>query len=206
MTGSKANRVYGFVQYRIESILNIGDTGAQKAILANMRRGIGHTPGELPELWGVFLGDLSEDLYGKGEEPNAVEWAVYTALTLFAMHQQGHDPAAEPMHRKKVGFGAAMAQLVCSKEEMERVRRKFNMVATASDIEEAAWHIKSAVQLLRGKNIPLDYAALASDLYRFQYPDSRERVQLEWGRDFYRQSNRLDNQTKADSKEDQNHA
>ncbi len=201
MAESKASRVYGFVKYRIESILNTGDSGAQKAVLANMRRGIGQKPGAVPELWGVFLGGFPEDLYGKGQEPNAAEWAVYTALTLFAMHQQGHDPSAEPMHREKTGFGAAMAQLAHGKDDEERVRRKFNMAATASDIEEAAWHIKSAIQLLRAEGIPLDYAALARDLYRFQYPDSRESVQLEWGRDFYRQ---LYNQTKPDSKEDQN--
>lgn len=201
MAENKANRVYGFVKYRIDGILSIKDTGAQKAVLANLRRGIGHKPGELPALWGVFLGGLSEDLYGKKEEPNAVEWAVYSALTLFAMHQQGHDPAVEPMHRKKTGFGAAMARLVHNKDDEDRVRRKFNMAATASDMEEESWHIKSAVQLLRTEGIPLDYAALARDLYRFQYPDSRESVQLEWGRDFYRQ---LDKQTKPDSKEDQN--
>ena len=34
----------------------------QKAALATMRKGIGHAPGELPELWGEFLLDLPEEM------------------------------------------------------------------------------------------------------------------------------------------------
>ena len=208
MAETNANRVYYFVKNRIDRILSIGNPGEQKAVLANLRRGLGHRPGEIPELMTIFLEDLPKDLYRKRQrwceeetEPTEEEWAVYTALTLFAMHQQSHDLLTEPMHREKAGFGAAMAQLAHSKDDEERVRRKFNMAATAADIEEVAWHIKSAIQLLRAEDIPLDYAALARDLYRFQFPDSLESVQLEWGRDFYRQ---LYYQNKSDSKEDQN--
>ena len=216
MAETNANRVYNFVKNRVDRILSISNPGEQKATLANLRRGLGHKPGEIPELMAIFLEDLPKDLYGKRQrwceevtEPNAAEWAIYISLTLFAMHQQGHKIEKELMHQENISFGKAMAKLVHGENEKEkdkvlkRIRRKFNMTATAADIEEVAWHIKSAVQLLSAedKGIPLDYAMLARDLYRFQSPDSRESVQLEWGRDFYRQ---LDIQDKPDSKEDQN--
>ena len=216
MAETNAKRVYDFVKDRIDRILSIGNPGEQKAVLANLRRGLGHKPGEIPELMDIFLEGLPKDLYEKKQslcveetEPTEAEWAIYTALTLFAMHQQRHKIEKELMHQENIGFGEAMAKLVHGENEKEkckvlkRIRRKFNMAATAADIEEVAWHIKSAVQLLSAedKGIPLDYAMLARDLYRFQSPDSRESVQLEWGRDFYRQ---LDKQDKPDSKEDQN--
>ena len=62
----------------------------RRAELAKLRRGIGHVPGELPELWGSFLLEMPESFQGRSA-PSAAEWAVYLALTLYAMHQQGND-------------------------------------------------------------------------------------------------------------------
>ena len=59
-------------------------------ILAELRRGIGKIPGEVPQLWGYFLDSMPEEFYGDNE-PSRAEWAVYTSLTLFALHQQGKD-------------------------------------------------------------------------------------------------------------------
>ena len=62
----------------------------RRAELAKLRRGIGHAPGELPELWGCFLLGMPESFQGRSA-PSAAEWAVYLALTLYAVHQQGND-------------------------------------------------------------------------------------------------------------------
>ena len=61
----------------------------RRAELAKLRRGIGHAPGELPELWEVFCWNAGE-LSGP-QWPLRAEWAVYLALTLYALHQQGND-------------------------------------------------------------------------------------------------------------------
>ena len=99
---------------KIRRILEMKNDGQRKAILANLRRGAGRVPGELPELWGEFLGDLPEELYGSKRGPSRAEWAVYTALTLFALHQQGHDPTQERerMNQENVGLGAAAAKIL----------------------------------------------------------------------------------------------
>ena len=34
----------------------------QKAALANLRRGVGAAPGEMPELWGFFLEELPPEM------------------------------------------------------------------------------------------------------------------------------------------------
>ena len=62
----------------------------QKAILANLRRGVGHAPGDQPELWGVFLQDFPPELESQDGVPTRAEWATYLALTFYALHQQGH--------------------------------------------------------------------------------------------------------------------
>ena len=69
----------------------------RRARLAELRRGVGHQPGDLPALWGSFLQELPKELWGRetaaGEcrEPSEAEWAVYLALTLYALHQQGEE-------------------------------------------------------------------------------------------------------------------
>ena len=37
----------------------------RRAELAKLRRGIGHVPGELPELWGSFLLEMPESFQGR---------------------------------------------------------------------------------------------------------------------------------------------
>ena len=79
----------------------------RRAELAKLRRGIGHAPGELPELWGSFLLGMPESFQGRSA-PSAAEWAVYLALTLYAMHQQGND---RPMNCPGNTLGRAVRQL-----------------------------------------------------------------------------------------------
>lgn len=60
----------------------------QAQVLAQLRRGIGHTLGDIPQLWRFFLGDLPEEMLGE-TEPSRAEWAIYAALTLFALPPAG---------------------------------------------------------------------------------------------------------------------
>ena len=180
---------------KIQSILEMANDGSRKAILANLRRGAGRDPGELPELWGEFLENLPETLYGSERGPSRAEWAIYTALTLFALHQQGHDPKQERerMHQEKIGLGAAAAKIALADgaedkdSAMERVRRRFNIAVTADSMEKLSWHLRGLVQLMSDKSIGMDYGKLAADLYRYQFPAMRNKVRLEWGQDFYRE-------------------
>ena len=161
------------------------DLGSSKAQLAQLRRGVGKRPGELPELWGIFLRNMPEELMGKEGRPSYAEWAIYTALTLFALHQQGH---SEPMHAEgeENRLGRAVKKLAHGEEEEENVRRKFSITARSDDMEELSYHLKTLVRMLGSNDIKLDYEDLAKDLYRFQFENDADQVRLKWGQDFYR--------------------
>lgn len=152
--------------------------------LAELRRGIGKAPGEIPQLWGYYLESMPEEFYGD-DEPSRAEWAVYIALTLFALHQQGKDTQTNSMYKEGQSFGKAISCLVHGANDQERVLRRFNTIATASSVEELFHYMRSAVQLLRGESIGLDYAKLAADIYCFQFPELMSNVRLRWGQDFY---------------------
>ena len=158
----------------------------RRAELAKLRRGIGHAPGELPELWGSFLLGMPESFQGCSA-PSAAEWAVYLALTLYAMHQQGND---RPMNCPGNTLGRAVRQLAernsAGQDWTEAsVLRRFNALATADSMPEVSHHLRGMIQLLRREGIPLDYPQLAEDLYQYQFVDGAPNVRLRWGRDLY---------------------
>ena len=197
VSAAQVREITGKKLYRI---LSMGNSGEQKAILANLRRGAGHAPGDMPELWGVLLGEIPEEMMSRSGKASRAEWAIYTAMTLFAVHQQGKDSTSDPMHKKDCCFGSSVAKLIHTEDETERVLRRFNIAVTADDIAEAAQHLRGLIQLLQRESIPLDYSALAADLYMFQFPEYRSEVRLRWGQDFYREKNKLYSNESEDNK------
>ena len=171
---STVEELKAFTEKKLEAILMSPSENRVRASLARLRHGVGHAPGELPELWGEFLLELPENLMGHGE-PSAAEWAIYIALTMFALHQQGKDRKASPMHRRGNSLGTAARCLIENEEDRERVARRFYPIAVASDMSALSHHLRSLISLLRAEDIPLDYVRLAADLYYFQNPKTADR-------------------------------
>lgn len=179
---SRKQQVYGYVARRVEWLLKQRESGGGKAELAELRRGVGHAPGEMPRLWGMFLENLPEEMMSASGIPTRAEWAIYAALTLFALHQQGQGHA---MHQKEVCLGEAAARLMETPEDRERIWRRLNVVAESEDMASVSYYLRSLVQLLKSGGIPLDYAQLAADLYDFQSPEEAAKVRLRWGQSFF---------------------
>jgi len=176
-----------FVKRKISRLCETKNESASRATMAKLRRGIGKAPGSMPEIWDTTLDGLPETLTGKGSGPTRGEWAVHTALTLYALHQQGKDVKAQCMSKEGASLGVSVRNLVDPDNSNEdAVKRRFDAAATSNCLEEFSHHLRSLVQLLKAKDIPLDYPMLAKDLYWFQFPDAKDSVRLRWGRDFYR--------------------
>ncbi len=183
-----------FTGKKIQYFLSQSAESQVRASLARLRRGIGHAPGEIPELWGEYLLGMPDDLLGHGNEISRAEWAVYTALTMFALHQQGKSLDSEQMHKSGVSIGTAANRLIKNEnEDRERVGRRFYPFALSADMTELSYHLRGLISLLRSESIPLDYALLAADLYLFQDTERKEQVKLRWGEDFCRINNSTNN-------------
>ena len=165
------------------------DDSAVKARLAELRHGIGSIPGSVPALWGMVFDDLPESMLGSYGKPSKEEWAIYDALTLYALHQQGKDPAKKNMNVKGISLGRAAGKYVYAlggtSDDRERVSRRFNQIALAADIETLTYYLRTFIPLLRGEDIGLDYAMLAQDIYLFQTENNIASVRLRWGQDYY---------------------
>ncbi|MFC4906893.1 type I-E CRISPR-associated protein Cse2/CasB [Actinomadura gamaensis] len=164
----------------------LADLGSAVAALAQLRRGAGKLPADVPELWGTTG---TEELYqalpelAKWEsEATHAENALFLALTLYASHQQSHRSAA--MHKPDIELGAAVRRLA-GEEIDEPIRRRFVRVGAAATPDVLAYRMREIVALLRGAAIPLDYARLAQRLYQAQTPDGMAEVRRVWGRSFH---------------------
>ena len=159
-----------------------------KPNLARLRRGVGKQIGELPELIEYVL--LPDSMTAVQEQ--FVSEAVYTALTLYALHQQGKSgcmcefPVDKGNVRKSVSFGTAVRKL-CNENTRIAVTRRFERIMTSKDVLELSIHSRSLISQMRQKDIALDYGRFATDLYWFQQPKFRRLVILQWGKDFYKE-------------------
>lgn len=183
---SKADKVCDYVDRKLKYLHSKADTGPGRSMLAKIRRGIGRQPGELPELWGLIFDKIPEELLGSGAASYS-EWAIYTALTLYALHQQGYDLEKENMHKENISLGEAAANLVKIEgdDSEERIAKRLNLVVTATSPRDLAYYLRSVIQLLSANSIALDYALLAKQLYEMNFEEASQRVKINWGRKFY---------------------
>lgn len=187
---NQAYQVKKITQEKVGQLLT--DSPWSRAMLARLRRGIGKHPGELPELFEILLKNVPEELFGKGDEPGYVLSAIYTALTLFALHQQGKEhpmSVGEKPEDKIVGnsLGAAVGYIVKQDKDREpAIKRRFDAVITANEFTEFAYHARGLIQLLKAGGIPMDYPRFATDLYWYQFDDIRNSIRLRWGQDYYK--------------------
>ena len=169
-----------------------------RAVMARLRRGVGKDMGELPDLLGFVLPDETISDYGDTERK--IEKAMYTAITLYAMHQQGIDSCVssglqdgDDAVSNSNSFGHMIRKLVLRKPgDAEAVQRRFNKVLSAKDMTELSVHARSLIKLCKREKLTLDYPGFAFDLYRVQTEESRRNVLLSWGRDYYMESRKED--------------
>ncbi|MEU9190794.1 type I-E CRISPR-associated protein Cse2/CasB [Streptomyces sp. NPDC048484] len=163
------------------------------AALARLRRGAGKKYEQVPDLWGLAdTGPLHESPHNGGrplseDELTRAEDAVHVALTLWALHQQSRGTAMHLRDRreKPTGLGAAVRRLMPKDEITEPVRKRLVRAGTAPDLPSLAQRLRDLVLLLRGEDIPLDYALLAEQLYHWQQPGGQDAVRRAWGRSFH---------------------
>lgn len=158
------------------------DVGSAVALLAQLRRGAGKLPADVPELWGLTGTDRLYQQTLSETDASRAEAALFLALTLYALHQQSR--TERDMHQPGARFGASVRRLM-GEEVDEPIRRRFVRIGTASTLPTLAYRLREMVTLLRAESIPLDYAQLARQLYRAQLPGGLAEIRQAWGRGFH---------------------
>ena len=174
------------VAQRAARLAGSRELSSSVAAFAHLRANVNREPGIDGSIWEITVDGVPG--HPQSDEPTREELAVHTALTLFAVHQQG---AGEEMHRGGVGLGQAVRRLDDiigggSDETVSPVRRRFNALVTAETLDELRNHLRGLVTQLRAKGIALDYGMLADDICQFQWPGQADSVRRRWARQYYR--------------------
>lgn len=157
----------------------LGSHGPPGEDLAALRRGIGREPGAVPQMW-TFYAHLN-----RGGIITPELTAEHHALALYGVHQQSERTL---VHWLNVPVGQAVAALVSSqRHSAASVKQRFMNAATAQDVLEVAFHLRSLVQLLKTLTPTqgFDYTQLFWDLRGWQDPLLRAKTQRQWGAAFY---------------------
>ncbi|WP_300680477.1 type I-E CRISPR-associated protein Cse2/CasB [Nocardioides sp.] len=160
------------------------DEAKAVAALARLRRAMTSDGRLNPQVWDVF-DEMPPKLIWERDEPSPAERAAIAALTLFATHQQSRRDKGMHHGGHSHSLGRAMATLSRGSEG-QGVTERFRALTRASDLTSVLSHLRALVTRLRGARIPLDYAALAKDLYDLQFPGGMDSVRIRWIRDFHR--------------------
>lgn len=163
-----------------------GTSSASRATLSRLRRAAGTAPGDDPIAWGLVIEELLQNLpayeIGRTDDPSDGEWAAFTALTMFAIHQQSQSLL---MHRKHYSIGRAVGELK-NASGSESIKARLDALQTAQSANAIQYHLRSIINLLNSYDIPLDYGLLALDLKKLLNPKQRSGVIIRWGRDYVR--------------------
>lgn len=189
----RADAVYRFTARRVLELQaareKVGASGGRAvALLARLRRVATAEPGTDPGVWDATLdGAPGSPTGGRISDPTHEERAIHLALAMYATAQQGVSDAA---HVQGAGLGAAVRSLERLRPgpgdgDRSPVRRRFDALATATDLPELAVHLRGLVTQMRGTTVRLDYARLASDLFWYQVPGAAGSVRRAWARDYY---------------------
>ncbi|MFD7745294.1 type I-E CRISPR-associated protein Cse2/CasB [Streptomyces sp. NPDC059698] len=170
----------------------LADVPSAVGELARLRRGAGKRAHRIPDLWGIGGTEELAELRGGHEgflRAEYAEEAVVLATSLWALHQQSS--REHGMYNRSQNLGGAVRALIRLKgaasadEEDSPLRKRLVRVGTAESLDSVAVRLREIVLLLRGAKVPLDYARLAGQLYRWQHRPDRAGVQREWGREFH---------------------
>ena len=187
---SKRELLVDHMRRKLQKVADMSEP-AQRAFLAVLRQDLAREPEQDQRILNLLMRGADRRLWGRRGEMSSTERAVYTAMTLYALHQQGHDFQEERMHQDGVTFGAAIRQYAFTlvdadgEDARNRMLTRLKNVLMASRIEDAAYHLRGIIQLLRSESVPLDYVSFAADLYDLQYDDAKARVAARWLYDLY---------------------
>ncbi len=161
------------------------------AALSRLRRASINDLGRMPEVWSAVVDLVPEELRGRSDEPSRAEVAAFSALAMYAVHQQSQD---QSVHGVGQSMAAALGQLARGSAHSEAaMTRRFGALLTSESPEEMFHHLRSLVSLLRTAKhadgvrplaARVDYGRLAGDLYLLLSPRHAPGVRLRWGREF----------------------
>lgn len=149
----------------------------------------------------IMLSELPKNDLSIDGTPTYAENAVFTALRCYAIYQQGNNHYVNESSDSSKSIFEALAQLSQSDELRDALDRRMSILLGSTNFSSVSNSIIHLLQILKShdRNQTLNFAALARDLYDFQFSfENARKVCLRWGRQYYWHDNRNEQNKKGD--------
>ncbi|BDR58970.1 type I-E CRISPR-associated protein Cse2/CasB [Xylocopilactobacillus apicola] len=179
-------------------------TASYRGVLASIRGAASFNSPRAQPAWPIIMRALREDLLGRNGQPSYAEKAVYSALRMYAIHQQGSDEFVYgPIDYKKesnsdsesddklepgVDLFTVLGELRHNEDLEVALDRRVRQTLSTTDVNSVINSLNHLVGIIKSKKlkIKIDYGKLAQDLYWFQMSyESANSVRLSWGQQYY---------------------
>jgi CRISPR system Cascade subunit CasB len=149
----------------------------RRATLAELRRGVGRSPGEAPGAYREVLA-----LLGDGEAAPSFEDACFEVATLYSLYPENKGNVPSDAHTRRRDMGGSLHLLAATSERKKGAERRL-MAMLDCDPDELRHHLRHAVSLLKADVTPIDWLQLLRDLRGWTRDDRS--VQRRWARSFW---------------------
>ena len=200
ITDEKKPSVYG-TMLKILNYLN--SPQEQKNLAANLAE-IRNSTGRYEDavgVWPILFPLIPEEYLGNGSL-SYEEKALFVALQLYAIGQQGSNKMVNDESEKRRSFGCSLRQI--RNERSTSLDRRFNVMLTATTFDEFTYHLRQIFKLGKSDNtFSVNFSKLAEDLFWYQNGKNKQ-ISLNWAKDYYRYDNKKDNdQSQTTENDDQ---
>ena len=151
--------------------------GDRRGALASLRRGLGHPPGTVPEMYRYVVPWVPADASRNKEA------SFYLVAALYAYHPKSTTNGNMGTHLSKAR----------KPEGDDALERRFTSLL-AAHLEDLPIFLRQAISFLKSKDeIPVNWDQLFRDLQEWSYSDRR--VQKRWARGFWSRKEEKTEQT-----------
>jgi CRISPR system Cascade subunit CasB len=178
----------------IHELYGDGDGSQNKAVLSSFRSSASFSSPRARATWPVIMANLDDRQLSRTGVPSKAEIAVFTAVRLYALNQQGktnsvYGPSKNDKDNESDTLFTHLAAMNAQPDRSKSFNSLVQRVLNAPNIDGVINGLSHLVGQIKSDRIErtIDYAQLAQDLYNFQFSfESANRVQLRWGQEYYR--------------------
>jgi len=138
-----------------------------RGALAALRRGLGHPPGAVADMYRYVVPWLPDDT------PPWREDAYYLVAALFAYH---------PAEGGTGNLGDHFARTRASQGDETAIERRFTALLAAHP-DDLGFYLRQAISFLKSKEVPVNWHQLLFDVMAWGHPDRY--VPKDWARSFW---------------------
>lgn len=164
-----------------------------KAALASLRNTTSLAdPGALA-IWPIIFSEIDPKYLSDDGTPTTGEIAIFTAVRLFAIHQQGNDtivyaPAVKDRKDAGLPFFTALRKMRAAADSSVSLDRRVRQLLAVTNIAAVTNSLTSLLEIYKSTKAKatIDYGLLAGDLYTFQQSyEQANQIRLRWGQAYY---------------------